>query len=290
MKKILIDTDIGGDIDDALALALALNSPEVEIVGISTVYLGIEWRTNLTKNMLNIFGRGDIPVAMGAGKPLNGWWDESRIPDSGKTFSTDLVTGRKIPCASRFIIEQCEKYGDSLTVAAIGPLTNVGLALAQAPHIAEHMHIVLMGGQVTKAHPEWNILCDPEAARIVFESGADIRMVGLDVTNLCTFDHEDIESIKRVGNPRTELLSEMLEKFLKEFPFMPVLHDPLALATLIWEDLTAWEKKRILIETGGVYSRGLTIDCDWESGENAWVCTSVKAEEFKRRLLERITA
>ena len=73
MKKILIDTDIGGDIDDALALALALNSPEVEIVGISTVYLGIEWRTNLTKNMLNIFGRGDIPVAMGAGKPLNGW-------------------------------------------------------------------------------------------------------------------------------------------------------------------------------------------------------------------------
>ena len=128
-------------------------------------------------------------MAMGAGKPLNGWWDESRIPDSGKTFSTDLVTGRKIPCASRFIIEQCEKYGDSLTVAAIGPLTNVGLALAQAPHIAGHMHIVLMGGQVTKAHPEWNILCDPEAARIVFESGADIRMVGLDVTNqMCIRD------------------------------------------------------------------------------------------------------
>lgn len=289
MRKILIDTDIGGDIDDALALALALNSPEVEVVGLSTVYLGIEWRTNLTKNMLRVFGREEIPVAMGAAKPLNGWWDESRIPDSGKTFSVDLVTGRRLPCACDFIVEQCERYGKELTVVAIGPLTNLGLALAKAPHLARDMDIVLMGGQVTKAHPEWNIVCDPEAARIVFESGARIRMVGLDVTNRCTFTRADIDFIKSAGNPRTDLLGEMLDKFLLEFPFLPVLHDPLALSALIWEDLLTWEEKRILIETGGVYSRGLTIDCDWESGPNALVAVDVKPETFKERLLERIT-
>lgn len=288
-KKILIDTDIGGDIDDALALALALNSPELEIVGISTVYLGIPWRTNLTKNMLKVFGRGEIPVAMGAGKPLNGWWDASRIPDSGKSFSTDLVTGQKIPCACDFIIEQCEKYGGELTVVAIGPLTNLGLALAKAPHIAQGMDILLMGGQVTKAHPEWNILCDPEAARIVLESGANVRMVGLDVTNRCTFTLEDIERIRSVGNPRTDLLAEMLDKFLREFPFLPVLHDPLALSALLWDDLLTWSDKRILIETAGVYSRGITIDCDWEEGVNARVAVDVRPEEFKERLLERIT-
>lgn len=289
MRKILIDTDIGGDIDDALALALALNSPELEVVGISTVYLGIPWRTNLTKNMLKVFGRGEIPVAMGAAKPLNGWWDENRIPDSGKTFSRDLVTGQMLPCGCDFIVEQCEKYGKELTVVAIGPLTNLGLALAKAPHLAQNMDLVLMGGQVTKAHPEWNIVCDPEAARIVFESGARIRMVGLDVTNRCTFDMGDIDRIKRTGNPRTELLGEMLDKFLREFPFLPVLHDPLALSALLWDDLLVWEEKRILIETGGTYSRGLTIDCDWESDANALVAVDVKAEEFKRRLLERIT-
>lgn len=288
MTNILIDTDIGGDIDDALALALALNSPEVNVIGLSTVYLGIEWRTNLTKNMLKIYGREEIPVAMGSGKPLNGWWDESRIPDSGKTFSIDLVTGRKLPCGCDYIIEQCEKYGKDLTLVAIGPLTNVGLALAKAPHIAENLKIVMMGGQVTKAHPEWNIVCDPEAARIVFESGAKIDMVGLDVTTQCTFTQEDIDYIKGIGNVRTNLLGEMLDNFVRQFPFLPVLHDPLALSTLIWDDLVTWEDKRILIETAGNYSRGLTLDCDWESGVNARVAVAVKAEEFKKRLLERL--
>jgi inosine-uridine nucleoside N-ribohydrolase len=180
-----------------------------------------------------------------------------------------------------------EKYGE-LTIAAIGPLTNVALAIAKAPYIIPKVKIVMMGGQINKAHPEWNIVCDPEAARIVFESGIPITMVGLDVTNRCTFTRDDIEYVKGIGNPRTDLLGEMLETFCTNFGFLPVLHDPLALATMVWGDIVTFEEKKILVETAGLHSRGLTIDCDWGDGYPALAAIDVKPEEFKKRLLTRI--
>ncbi|MGF7141822.1 inosine-uridine nucleoside N-ribohydrolase [Anaerotaenia torta] len=283
--NLLIDTDIGGDVDDALALALALNSPEINIVGITAVYLANEWRANVTRNMLKVFGREDIPVSTGAEKPLIGWWDESRIPNSSKDFG--ILDGKPLPCACDFIIETVKKYG-ALTIAAIGPLTNVALAIAKAPYIVPDIKIIMMGGQITKAHPEWNIVCDPEAARIVFESGASIVMTGLDVTNRCTFTREDIEYVKQAGNERSTLLGEMLDTFCVNFGYLPILHDPLALSCLIWDDLITFEDKKILIETSGQYTRGLTIDCDWGEGNPVKAAVDVKPEEFKKRLLERI--
>lgn len=283
--KILIDTDIGGDVDDALALALALNSPELEIIGITNVYLANEWRANVTRNILRVYNREDIPVSTGAEKPLIGWWDESRIPNSSRDFGQ--IGGKPLPCACDFIIQTAEQE-DNLTILAIGPLTNVGLAIAKAPHILSKINIVMMGGQINKAHPEWNIVCDPEAARIVFESGVPIRMAGLDVTNRCQFTREEVDEIKNTGNPRTDMLGEMMELFIKNFGYLPILHDPLALAALLWEDLLTFEDKHILVETGGQYTRGLTIDCDWGEGVLVKAATDVNVEEFKKRLIGRL--
>lgn len=283
--KILIDTDIGGDVDDALALALALNSPELEIIGITNVYLANEWRANVTRNILRVYNREDIPVSTGAEKPLIGWWDESRIPNSSRDFGQ--IGGKPLPCACDFIIQTAEQE-DNLTILAIGPLTNVGLAIAKAPHILSKINIVMMGGQINKAHPEWNIVCDPEAARIVFESGVPIRMAGLDVTNRCQFTREEVDEIKNTGNPRTDMLGEMMELFIKNFGYLPILHDPLALAALLWEDLLTFEDKHILVETGGQYTRGLTIDCDWGEGILVKAATDVNVEEFKKRLIGRL--
>lgn len=283
--KILIDTDIGGDVDDALALALALNSPELEIIGITNVYLANEWRANVTRNILRVYNREDIPVSTGAEKPLIGWWDESRIPNSSRDFGQ--IGGKPLPCACDFIIQMAEQE-DNLTILAIGPLTNVGLAVAKAPHILSKINIVMMGGQINKAHPEWNIVCDPEAARIVFESGVPIRMAGLDVTNRCQFTREEVDEIKSTGNPRTDMLGEMMELFIKNFGYLPILHDPLALAALLWEDLLTFEDKHILVETGGQYTRGLTIDCDWGEGVLVKAATDVNVEEFKKRLIGRL--
>lgn len=282
-KKILIDTDIGGDVDDALALAMALNTPDIEIVGITNVYLANAWRSGVTRQLLKVYGREDIPVCTGAEKPLIGWWDESRIPNSSPDYGE--YRGEALPHACDFIIRMAETVED-LTVVAIGPLTNLGLALAKAPHIAGKIRILMMGGQVNKAHPEWNIVCDPEAARIVFESGAPITMVGLDVTNRCQFTREEVDMVKSAGNVRSDTLGQMMEIFIQNFGYLPILHDPLAMSLLMWDDILTLEKKNILIETAGQYTRGLTIDCDWGEGVPVMVATDVKVAEFKRRVIE----
>lgn len=282
-KKILIDTDIGGDVDDALALAMALNAPDIEIVGITNVYLANAWRAGVTKQLLKVYGREDIPVCTGAEKPLIGWWDESRIPNSSPDYGE--YRGEALPHACDFIIRMAETVED-LTVVAIGPLSNLGLALAKAPHIAGKIRILMMGGQVNRAHPEWNIVCDPEAARIVFESGAPITMVGLDVTNRCQFTREEVDMVGQAGNVRSDTLAQMMEIFIKNFGYLPILHDPLAMSLLMWDDVLTLEKKNILIETGGQYTRGLTIDCDWGDGVPVTVATDVNVEEFKRRVIE----
>lgn len=283
MKKILIDTDIGGDVDDALALALALNTPDIEIVGITNVYLANAWRAGVTKKILQVYGREDIPVCTGAEKPLIGWWDESRIPNSSPDYGE--YHGERLPHAADFIIEMAQKV-DDLIVCAIGPLTNVGLALAKAPHIAKRIRILMMGGQVTKAHPEWNIVCDPEAARIVFESGVPIHMTGLDVTNRCQFTREEVDLVKQADNPRAKMLGEMMEQFIQNFGYLPILHDPLAMAPLVWDDVLKFEEKKILVETAGQYTRGLTVDCDWGDGAVAQVATDVDVALFKRRMID----
>lgn len=286
MTKILIDTDIGGDVDDALALAMLLSSSdEIEIVGITNVYLANAWRAGVTKQILKVYGREEIPVCTGAEKPLIGWWDESRIPNSSPDYGQ--FRGETLPHAADFIIRMAEDV-ENLTVLAIGPLTNLGLALAKAPHIASRIRILMMGGQVNKAHPEWNIVCDPEAARIVFESGADIRMVGLDVTNRCQFTREEVDFVKSAGNPRAEMLGQMMEIFIEKFGYLPILHDPLAAAVLLWDDIVTFQEKKILVETGGQYTRGLTVDCDWGDGMTVQVAVDVNAPEFKRRLIHKL--
>ena len=282
MTKILVDTDLGGDVDDAIALSLALNSPEIDIVGITTVYSAAEWRAGIIRKMLEAYRRTDIEISLGAEKPLIGRWSEDRI-----TARQSWPEGTIRTAACDYIIDQSEKH-DDLCILAIGPLTNVALALAKAPWIAEYTRIVLMGGCITKAQPEWNIKCDPEAARIVFESGIPITMIGLDVTNRCSFNSGHIERIKAANNERTDLLHEMIQKFIRDFKYLPILHDPLALASLIWPDILTFEEKNILIETKGELTRGITVDSSRNGEPNAMAAVSVKPEEFIELLLERI--
>lgn len=287
MKKILFDTDLGGDIDDALALALAINSPEIEIVGITTVYISAEWRAKIILRMLDTYDRKDIEVALGAERPLIGKWDESHIPDTKAAAKN--MDGVIDTYACDYIIDKVNEYAnDDLTILAIGPLTNIGLALAKDPTIAKKAKLVMMGGQVNRAHPEWNIQCDPEAARIVFESGIPIDMIGLDVTNRCKLDHDHINFIKTGNNKRSDLISELMATFLESFDFMPTLHDPLALATMIWPDLVTFEEKTIKLETKGEFTRGVTVDLVNNYEPNANVAVDVKVDEFREKLLERI--
>ncbi|MBP5295257.1 MAG: nucleoside hydrolase [Lachnospiraceae bacterium] len=281
--RILIDTDIGGDVDDALALALALNTPSLEVTGITNVYLANAWRAGVTKHFLEVYGRTDIPVCTGAEKPLIGWWDENRIPDSSPDYGEER--GGKLPHASDFIIEKC-MADPELVIVAIGPLTNLGLAFAKAPHIARGRRVVMMGGDPSQSIREWNILCDPEAAEIVLESGANIEMVGCDMTRRCQFTEAEVDEVAKAGNPRTDMLGQMMRQFTKNFGYLPILHDPLALSVLVWDDILTFETQRIHIERAGSFTRGLTIPVGGSDGAEIRVATEVRVAEFKRRMIE----
>ena len=195
VTAILLDCDPGHD--DAIALLLALASPELELLGVTTVAGNqtIEKTTANALKVLELVGRGDVPVAAGAAGPLvrtrsvaahvhgeSGLDGPELPPPVGERPSTSTP--------SRFLAEQIREREGRLTLVPIGPLTNVALLLALAPD-ARPERIVLMGGSVGEGNrtpaAEFNIWADPEAARRVFASGIDVTMIGLDVTHRAYF-------------------------------------------------------------------------------------------------------
>lgn len=272
--KLLIDTDIGGDIDDALCVAMALNSQEVDLLGITTVYASNVWRTDLARRMLAVWGREDIPVRRGAERPLMG-----RFPhDEGH----EALENEAVP----FLIQTC-RDNPGLTLLAIGPLTNIALAIHLAPDIIKTTKFVLMGGMIGSAQPEWNILCDPEAAHAVI-SQCRPYMVGLDITERCRLSRAEADALTEGTGPRLAFLKGEFGRFFEHYDFLPTLHDPLALAGILFDDLITWEEKEIAVETRGTHTRGTTVWNRYPKQPNVVWGTQVKAEEATRRIVARV--
>ncbi len=274
-QKLWIDTDMGGDIDDALSISMALHSGEVNVIGISTVYIGNAWRTGLVRSMMEAYGHPEIPVHLGAERPLIGLWN-NYIPEP------------PLPNDAAPALIRAVRENPGLCVAAIGPLTNVALALAQAPDIAANLRLYIMGGMISMAYPEWNIQCDPEAARIVLESGADITLVGLDVTEKCRLNKEESLALVQGESKEMTFLRGEMDRFLTSFSFLPTLHDPLAIAALLWDDLLDYEMKDIVIETRGEFTRGVTVDRRFSEKRPIRTAVSVKEAEAVKRMVKRI--
>ncbi len=274
-QKLWIDTDMGGDIDDALSISMALHSREVDVIGISTVYIGNAWRTGLVRSMMEAYGRPEIPVCLGAEKPFIGLWN-NYIPEPP-------LPNEAVPA-----LIKAARENPGLCVAAIGPLTNVALALVQAPDIAAGIHLFIMGGMMSMAYPEWNIQCDPEAARIVMESGADITLVGLDVTEKCRLTKEESLALVQGESREITFLRGEMDRFFANFSFLPTLHDPLTIAALLWDDLLDYEMKDIVIETRGEFTRGVTVERRFAEKKPIRTAVSVKGAEAVRRMVKRI--
>ena len=183
---ILFDTDIGDDIDDALALALALQSPELDVRGVTTVIDDVELRTRLAWKELGIYGRRDIPLATGAPEPLLDKIRNNRSRQYEVLTPADVFPPAARKHAAEFIVETLMASPDKITIVPVGPLTNIALALKTEPRIRQKIErIVLMGGAFFPPRAEYNILRDRVAAEIVFQSGVPITAVGLDVTMKC---------------------------------------------------------------------------------------------------------
>ena len=179
---IIFDTDIGDDVDDALALALALQSPELDVKAITTVSDQAALRSRLVWKELGVFGRQDIPIGTGAEEPLLDLVRTGRHPQFDVLTAEDVVPGpslRAVDLIIRTLLDSPRK----ITIVPVGPLTNIALALKTEPRIKEKIErIVLMGGAYQILQPEYNVYCDRIASEIVFRSGVPITGVGLDVT------------------------------------------------------------------------------------------------------------
>src|SRR5919199_1656548 len=241
---ILLDCDPGHD--DAIALLLALASPEVELRGITTVAGNqtVEKTTANALRVLELAGRPDVEVAAGAGRPLvREPYVAAEVHGETGLDGSDLPPARRLPLEQHAVDFLAERVG-GVTLVATGPLTNVALLLARHPEVRPE-RIVLMGGAIAEGNvtpaAEFNIWADPEAARKVFDSGLDVTMVGLDVTHRALMRPEHAETLRaagRVGEVVAELWAFYHRHHTRvyDFPGTPV-HDALALAHVVRDDL-----------------------------------------------------
>lgn len=323
--KVLMDVDTG--IDDALALLLAVQSPEIELIGCTTVAgnVTVEETTRNTLGVLQVAGRSDIPIARGAARPL------TRRLTTATHFHGPQGLGRvELPeptaqpmekLAPKFLIDMANQHAGELTVIAVGPLTNLAMALLLDPDFGRKLKkLVIMGGVVRSQGnitpvAEANFYNDPEAAQAVMHCGAEIVLVGLDVTHQAVLTWGALapldEPQQRESLPPPARLALELLRFYTQ-PYGPTgganLHDPLAVGVVVRPALVQTERMQIEVETQGKLTRGqsvgyskLAIDVLENKGEyddavgirvehpaNAEVCLGVDAPAFVQFFRERL--
>ena len=320
VKKIIIDTDPG--VDDSLAIFVALNSPELDVLGLTTVF-GNAITSTCTENalrLLEIAKRTEVPVAEGAHLPLNGnlrgaasfvhgengQGNVELKPPANKTLEIDAVT---------FLKNQIEVQPNEITLVPVGPLTNIANLLTNHPGIDSKIkEIVLMGGNAQSpgnATPtaEANILNDPEAADVVFSAQCEITMVGLDVTNNVFMSEEQVNKLGSFENEKSKHISKINPfyfNFLKEFfqdNGMPI-HDSSAVTYLVHPEYFETLCCPIKVETEGI-SRGKTwmgmgiSDNEeglgerlkpWENRRKINICIGVDSQKVISFITERMSS
>ncbi len=284
--RVAVDTDIGDDIDDAFALTLASLSPELELKGVTTVYGDVRARAELAARLLGALGRDDVPVAVGASHPLVG-----EAPTWRPTYHEGLkgVEGRSariVEVSAVDLLEELVEAGEIDVLVTIGPLTNAALLFLKRPDLAGKVRLVSMCGAFTLNTAEYNIKCDPEAAGRVLAAPCDKLLVGLDVTLKCRMSREMVEELYGLGGEYARVLSSYLKVWMERSGHLPILHDPLAVATVFAPDLVKTEPARVEVELAGRHTRGYTVVVGGKP--NARVCKDVDADRFLRLFAERV--
>src|SRR5690242_5843420 len=279
--RVIIDTDPG--VDDALALLLAMRSPELKIEGITPVAGNVPLELTLPNalRMVEIAGRTDIPVAAGAKQPLT-----RRLVTAAYAHGENGLGGAVFPepklkpvaePAAQVIRQIVRKYPGEVTLLPIGPLTNIATALNIDPEIAGMIRgIVMMGGSLSGGNitpaAEFNVYVDPEAARIVFQSGIPITMVGLDVTRRTSLTDEHVRVLEAAQNPVSQAAAKIARHAIdhnREQGFLvgPNMHDSLAVAAFLDPTILKWKEYYVDVETTGELTAGQTLGYSPTSGD-----------------------
>jgi inosine-uridine nucleoside N-ribohydrolase len=294
---IILDTDIGDDIDDALALALALQSPELDVRAVTTVVDDTETRTRLAWKELGLYGRHDVPVATGASEPFLDPVRTARAPQFQVLTTDDTVPETARRRAADLIIETVLASPEPITLVPIGPLTNIALALKEEPRIKPRVaRIVLMGGAFHMLYQEYNIWRDRVAAQVVFSSGVPITAVGLDVTTRCKLEGADLARLKAADNPASRFLVKLIELWQDGHSGQfPTLHDPLAVAVTFRPNLIETQLGGVQVETSCCVTNGMTMfkpadQLPQDSRPSTLIAHDVNVRGFLDLFLDRLSA
>lgn len=249
--KLLLDTDIGGDLDDALALAYLLRQPRCELLGVTTVGGQAHRRAELASAVCHAGGRPEVPVHVGASQPL---LVAEKQPGAEQTAALserwDYRRFEPYNTAVDFLRRTIRAHPGEITLLTIGPLTNIGLLFALDPEIPALLNgVMMMGGSLlaTSQEEEWNIFCDPHAAARVFASGAPVTSVGIDVTMACRMDAAECRRRLQAAGGPFAFVDAMAEVFFHTTDTV-VFHDPLAAALIFEPSLAQTRPERLEVE------------------------------------------
>jgi inosine-uridine nucleoside N-ribohydrolase len=283
-EKVIIDTDIGDDIDDAFAVALAVKSPELEILGVTATFGDTEARAKIADRLLAEVGRTDIPVLAGKATETKNPMSQRKYGESGKYARASHGD------AAEFLLSEIRKHPGEITLVAIGPLMNVGAAIDRdAATFRKLKRVVLMGGSIRRGYgdlgytppvppdAEWNIVSDVASAQKLFASGVPLYVMPLDSTQL------ELDEVKRAflfgqGTAVTDQLVLLYHLWGQQ---TPTLYDPMTVVFVLRPELCPVRAMRIRVDQDGFTREG-------PGSPNAQVCLESNSEDFFRFYLRRM--
>ena len=319
-RRVIIDTDPG--VDDAMAILLALNSPELKVEALTATAGNLEaWQTleNALK-VTSLANRCDVPVAAGGQHPLAQKLITAQFWHGKNGLANVELPAPKCKADPRFgpdlIIELVHKYPHEITLIPVAPLTNIALAVSKDPSIVSLVKdIVIMGGSISGGNvdgaAELNIYGDPEAASIVFNAGWVVTMIGSDVGERTIMTRKHLAELQSMHGPESEFVAKMMEFYLarseKSGYAGAAMYDPLAVGTVIDSTLVTLKDMHVDVETKGEFTRGETVANRMGSNENnvlhgdhyeiegviplkvnARVCLASDADRFLQLFVSRI--
>ncbi len=294
-QLVVLDTDIGDDIDDAFALALVLKSPELRLLGVTTAFGDTALRARLVERYLTAAGRGDVPIAAGVATPAKNVFTQRAYAERGPEM--------QFAGGVDFLLGQIRAHPGEITLIAIGPLTNVQAAIARDPETFKKLkRVVLMGGSIERGYDgkrgerrppdaEWNFLCDPAGAQVLLASGVPVFILPLDSTQV----HLPVQNEEKIfahGSPLTDQVTLLYHQWAgaggndgpaatSALP-QPTLYDPVAVTYSFRPDLCPATPMRIEVNDKG-FSRRV------EGAPNAQVCLHADEAGFLELLTGRLT-
>lgn len=273
IQAVLIDTDIGDDVDDAFALALALRLPGLRVCGVTTVAGPVDRRAQLARLLLGAAGQNHVPVAAGSSVMRNGRPGAGKFSHQPVLDLADRPAASPTQSAADLILALAEAAGP-LTIIALGPLTNIAAALDRDPTLARRTRLVAMAGKLGLPYPDWNLRCDPAAARHVLASGIPATLVGMHVTMRAKMRAEQLRKLFSSHDPLQQVLSRCVLAWRTWKRRIPILHDALTVAVAASPALAQLQPRQVRVGW-----RGFSLACP-DNAASTLVCRDIDIDRY----------